>query len=123
VGQVAFAMVAPIETWNGPAVLCALRREMPFDALDVVAATSAAQLLALMASDGRDLAGAQQRAAEMDSISTCSAVSAGSVNARDATAVWPRRRRGSRSGWARARARSCSSRATSFGYAVRRASD
>src|SRR5438093_12303229 len=44
--EAAFAVVAPIEPWNGPAVLCALRREMPFDALDVVAATSAAQLLA-----------------------------------------------------------------------------
>src|SRR6266540_6573306 len=64
--EAAFAVVAPIETWNGPAVLCALRREMPFDTLDVIAATSAAQLLALMASDGRDLAGAQRRAAELD---------------------------------------------------------
>src|SRR5439155_122660 len=64
--EAAFAVVAPIETWNGPAVLCALRREVPFDALDVVAASSAAQLLAMMASDGRDLVGAQGRAAELD---------------------------------------------------------
>src|SRR5258705_7496774 len=43
--EAAFAVIAPIETWNGPAVLCGLRREVPFDALDVVGATSAAQLL------------------------------------------------------------------------------
>jgi DNA-binding NarL/FixJ family response regulator/putative methionine-R-sulfoxide reductase with GAF domain len=81
-------VVAPIETWNGPAVLCALRREMPFDALDVVAATSAAQLLALMASDGRDLAGAQRRAAELNErLDVLGGIGEDLVDARDATAV------------------------------------
>ena len=84
-------MVAPIETWNGPAVLCALRREMPFDALDVVAATSAAQLLAMMASDGRDLAGAQRRAAELDErLDVLGGLGDGLVDARDASAVLAR---------------------------------
>jgi two-component system, NarL family, nitrate/nitrite response regulator NarL len=87
----AFAVVSPIETWNGPAVLCALRREMPFDALDVVAATSAAQLLALMASDGRDLAGAQRRAAELDErLDVLGGLGEGLVDARDASAVLAR---------------------------------
>jgi DNA-binding NarL/FixJ family response regulator/putative methionine-R-sulfoxide reductase with GAF domain len=87
----AFAVVAPIETWNGPAVLCALRREMPFDALDVVAASSAAQLLALMASDGRDLAGAQRRAAELyERLDVLGGLGAGLVDARDASAVLAR---------------------------------
>ncbi|HEV8670180.1 MAG TPA: response regulator [Candidatus Limnocylindria bacterium] len=89
--EAAFAVVAPIETWNGPAVLCALRREMPFDALDVVAATSAAQLLALMASDGRDLAGAQRRVAELDErLDVLGGLGEGLVDARDATAVLAR---------------------------------
>ncbi|HET6700401.1 MAG TPA: response regulator [Gemmatimonadaceae bacterium] len=89
--EAAFAVVAPIETWNGPAVLCALRREMPFDALDVVAATSAAQLLAMMASDGRDLAGAQRRAAELDErLDVLGGLGEGLVDARDASAVLAR---------------------------------
>lgn len=89
--EAAFAVVAPIETWNGPAVLCALRREMPFDALDVVAATSAAQLLAMMASDGRDLAGAQRRAAELDErLDVLGGLGDGLVDARDASAVLAR---------------------------------
>lgn len=89
--QAAFAVVAPIETWNGPAVLCALRREMPFDALDVIAAASAAQLLAMMASDGRDLAGAQRHAADLDErLDVLGGLGEGLVDARDASAVLAR---------------------------------
>jgi DNA-binding NarL/FixJ family response regulator/putative methionine-R-sulfoxide reductase with GAF domain len=89
--EAAFAVVAPIETWNGPAVLCALRREMPFDALDVIAATSAAQLLAMMASDGRDLAGAQRHAAELDErIDVLGGLGGGLMDARDASAMLAR---------------------------------
>ena len=89
--EAAFAVVAPIETWNGPAVLCALRREMPFDTLDVIAATSAAQLLALMASDGRDLAAAQRHAAELDErLDVLGGIGDGLVDARDASAVLAR---------------------------------
>ncbi|MDP9252318.1 MAG: response regulator, partial [Chloroflexota bacterium] len=89
--EVAFAVVAPIETWNGPAVLCALRREMPFDTLDVIAATSAAHLLAMMASDGRDLAGAQRQAAELDErLDVLGGIGEGLVDARDASAVLAR---------------------------------
>jgi DNA-binding NarL/FixJ family response regulator len=89
--EAAFAVVAPIETWNGPAVLCALRREIPFDALDVVAAASAAQLLAMMAADGRDLAAAQRRAAELDErLDVLGGIGEGLVDARDASAVLAR---------------------------------
>lgn len=64
---------------------------MPFDALDVVAAGSAAQLLALMASDGRDLAGAQRRAAELDErLDVLGGIGEGLVDARDASAVLAR---------------------------------
>src|SRR5206468_8966651 len=79
------------ETWNGPAVLVALRREMPFDALDVVAATSAAQLLAMMAADGRDLVGAQRRATELDErLDVLGGIGEGLLDARDASAVLAR---------------------------------
>jgi two-component system nitrate/nitrite response regulator NarL len=89
--EAAFAVVAPIETWNGPAVLCALRREIPFDALDVIAASSAAQLLALMASDGRDLANAQRQATELDErLDVLGGIGEGLVDARDASAVLAR---------------------------------
>ncbi|HEY6204175.1 MAG TPA: response regulator [Candidatus Limnocylindria bacterium] len=89
--EAAFAVVAPIETWNGPAVLCALRREMPFDPLDVIAASSAAQLLALMASDGRDLASAQRQAAELDErLDVLGGIGDGLVDAGDASAVLAR---------------------------------
>ena len=89
--EAAFAVVAPIETWNGPAVLAALRREMPFDTLDVIAATSAAQLLALMASDGRDLAAARRQAAELDErLDVLGGIGDGLVDARDASAVLAR---------------------------------
>ena len=89
--EAAYAVVAPIETWNGPAVFCGLRREMPFDALDVVAATSAAQLLAMMASDGRELASAQRRAAELDErLDVLGGLGGGLVDARDASAVLAR---------------------------------
>ena len=89
--EAAFAVVAPIETWNGPAVLCALRREVPFDALDVVAASSAGQLLAMMASDGRDLVGAQRHAAELDErLDVLGGIGEGLVDARDASAVLAR---------------------------------
>jgi two-component system nitrate/nitrite response regulator NarL len=64
---------------------------MPFDALDVVAATSAAQLLAMMASDGRDLAGARRRAAELDErLDVLGGIGEGLVDARDASAVLAR---------------------------------
>ncbi|HKY49723.1 MAG TPA: GAF domain-containing protein, partial [Candidatus Limnocylindria bacterium] len=89
--EAAFAVVAPIETWNGPAVLCALRREMPFDALDVVAATSAAELLAVMATEGRELAAARRRAAELDErLDVLGGIGEGLVDARDASAVLAR---------------------------------
>ncbi|MEP6694546.1 MAG: response regulator, partial [Chloroflexota bacterium] len=89
--EAAFALVAPIETWNGPAVLSALRREMPFDALDVIAAASAAQLLAMMASDGRELASAQRYAAELDQrLDVLGGLGEGLVDARDASAVLAR---------------------------------
>jgi DNA-binding NarL/FixJ family response regulator/GAF domain-containing protein len=64
---------------------------MPFDTLDVIAATSAAQLLAMMASDGRDLAGAQRRAAELDErLDVLGGIGEGLLDARDASAVLAR---------------------------------
>jgi DNA-binding NarL/FixJ family response regulator/putative methionine-R-sulfoxide reductase with GAF domain len=64
---------------------------MPFDTLDVIAATSAAQLLAMMAADGRDLAGAQRRAADLDErLDVLGGLGAGLVDARDASAVLAR---------------------------------
>ena len=44
-----FAVVAPIESWNGEAVLCGLRQEVSFDAVDAMAAVAAARLLEMSA--------------------------------------------------------------------------
>jgi DNA-binding NarL/FixJ family response regulator/putative methionine-R-sulfoxide reductase with GAF domain len=87
----AFAVVAPIATWNGPAVLCALRRQMPFDPVDVVAASSAATLLAMMASEGRELALAERRAGDLDErLGVLGEIGQGLVDAREASAMLAR---------------------------------
>jgi len=59
-------VAAPIATWSEPATLCALRREVPFDPVDVAGVTSAAHLVALMAHDGRELVESHRRAKTLD---------------------------------------------------------
>jgi len=64
--EAAFSVIAPIEGWNGPAILCGLRREIPFDPVDVIGVASAAHLVAMIATDGRALAAATRRNATLD---------------------------------------------------------
>ncbi len=54
--EAGFALVARLPTPEGPALLCALRRRLPFDAVDAASATAAAELLSLGVIDGRGVA-------------------------------------------------------------------
>jgi DNA-binding NarL/FixJ family response regulator/putative methionine-R-sulfoxide reductase with GAF domain len=62
----AFAVVAPIDSWNGDAVLCGLRQDVPFDAIDAAAATAAARLLEMSALEGRALAETLRQSASLE---------------------------------------------------------
>ena len=50
-----YAVVAPIQ-WDGGTILCGLRQDLPFDAVDAMAASAAARMLEMSASEGRALA-------------------------------------------------------------------
>jgi len=62
----AFALVAPIESWNGDAVLCALRRDVPFDAVEATGAQAASRLLEMSALEGRALAETLRQSASLE---------------------------------------------------------
>jgi DNA-binding NarL/FixJ family response regulator len=51
-----YAVVAPLGSWNGGAVLCGLREEVPFDAVDTASAAAGARLLEISALEGRAIA-------------------------------------------------------------------
>ncbi|HEY8732222.1 MAG TPA: response regulator [Candidatus Limnocylindria bacterium] len=62
--QAAYAVMAAIERdAGGASCLCALRRNVPFDALEVAAAHAAARLMAGSIDDGRKLAAAERAGA------------------------------------------------------------
>ena len=62
--QAAYAVIAPIEPDAGSAsFLCAIRRSVPFDAIEVAGAQAAARLLATSIGDGRRLAIAERAGA------------------------------------------------------------
>jgi DNA-binding NarL/FixJ family response regulator/putative methionine-R-sulfoxide reductase with GAF domain len=60
----AFAVIAAIErNGNGASCLCAIRRGVPFDAVEVAGARAAARLMASSIDDGRKLAAAERAGA------------------------------------------------------------
>jgi len=62
--QAAFAVIAAIErNGSGASCLCALRRNVPFDAVEVAGARAAARLMASSIEDGRKLASAERAGA------------------------------------------------------------
>jgi DNA-binding NarL/FixJ family response regulator/putative methionine-R-sulfoxide reductase with GAF domain len=62
--QASFAVIAAIErNANGGSCLCALRRSVPFDALEIAGAYAAARLMASSIDDGRKLAAAERAGA------------------------------------------------------------
>lgn len=62
--QASFALLTRIDLPDGEALLCALRHGVPFDAVELSTATSAAELLAMSVGDGRAMADAKNESAQ-----------------------------------------------------------
>src|SRR5213083_1478728 len=62
--QAAFALLTRIDLPDGEALLCALRHSIPFDAVELSTAGSAAELLAMSVGDGRAIADAKHESAQ-----------------------------------------------------------
>ena len=62
----AFALVTPLESSNSDAVLCALRRDVPFDAVEATGAQAASRLLEMSALEGRALAETLRQSASLE---------------------------------------------------------
>lgn len=62
--QAAFAILTRIDLPDGEALLCALRHGVPFDAVELSTASSAAELLAMSVGDGRAMADAKHESAQ-----------------------------------------------------------
>ena len=63
--SVAYAVVAAIDP-NGGTILCGLRHDVPFDAIDAAAAAAAGDLLEMSASEGRALAETQRHSESLE---------------------------------------------------------
>ena len=87
----AYALVAPIESWNGDAVLCALRRDIPFDAVEAVGAAAASRLLEMSALEGRALAETLRQSASLEErLQVMAGIGDELARARDASAMLTR---------------------------------
>src|SRR4029079_17374570 len=62
----AYAVVAPLDSWNGAALLCGLRQALPFDAVEAASAASASRLLEMSALEGRALAETLRQSASLE---------------------------------------------------------
>jgi DNA-binding NarL/FixJ family response regulator/putative methionine-R-sulfoxide reductase with GAF domain len=90
-GGAAYALVAPIESWNGDAVLCGLRRDVPFDAVEAVGAAAASRLLEMSALEGRALAETLRQSASLEErLQVMAGIGDELAHARDANAMLAR---------------------------------
>jgi DNA-binding NarL/FixJ family response regulator len=62
--EAAFALLTRIDLPDGEALLCALRHGIPFDAIELSTASSAAELLGMSVGDGRAMADAKHESAQ-----------------------------------------------------------
>jgi DNA-binding NarL/FixJ family response regulator/putative methionine-R-sulfoxide reductase with GAF domain len=86
--QAAFALLTRIELPDGEALLCALRHGIPFDAVDMSTAGSAAELLAMSVGDGRAMADAKNESAQNnDRVALLEHLLTGLKNTRDASTL------------------------------------
>jgi DNA-binding NarL/FixJ family response regulator/putative methionine-R-sulfoxide reductase with GAF domain len=84
----AFALVAPIDSWNGEAVLCGLRRDVPFDAIEAAGASAASRLLEMSALEGRALAETLRQSASLEErLQVLAGIGDELAHARDASAM------------------------------------
>ena len=87
-GGAGFALVAPLESWNGEAVLCGLRRDVPFDAVEAVGAAAASRLLEMSALEGRALAETLRQSASLEErLQVMAGIGDELAHARDASAM------------------------------------
>jgi DNA-binding NarL/FixJ family response regulator/putative methionine-R-sulfoxide reductase with GAF domain len=86
--QAAFALLTRIDLPDGEALLCALRHGVPFDAVELSTASSAAELLAMSVGDGRAMADAKNESARNnDRVALLEHLLTGLEETRDASAL------------------------------------
>jgi DNA-binding NarL/FixJ family response regulator len=89
--QAAFALLTRIDLPDGEALLCALRHGVPFDAVELSSASSAAELLAMSVGDGRAVADAKHESAQNhDRVALLEHLLTGLEGTRDASALLAR---------------------------------
>src|SRR5438309_888516 len=89
--QAAFALLTRIDLPDGEALLCALRHGVPFDAVELSTASSAAELLAMSVGDGRAMADAKHESAQQnDRVALLEHLLTGLEETRDASALLAR---------------------------------
>src|SRR5438552_1310010 len=89
--QAAFALLTRIDLPDGEALLCALRHGIPFDAIELSTAGSAAELLAMSVGDGRAIADAKHESAQNnDRVALLERLLTGLEETRDASALLAR---------------------------------
>jgi DNA-binding NarL/FixJ family response regulator/putative methionine-R-sulfoxide reductase with GAF domain len=89
--QAAFALLTRIDLPDGEALLCALRHGVPFDAVELSTASSAAELLAMSVGDGRAMADAKHESAQNhDRVAMLEHLLTGLEETRDASSLLAR---------------------------------
>jgi DNA-binding NarL/FixJ family response regulator/putative methionine-R-sulfoxide reductase with GAF domain len=80
-----------MDLWSGRAILCGLRQEIPFDAVDAAAAIGGARLLEMSALEGRALAETLRQSAGLEErLQVLSGIGDEIAHARDASAMLAR---------------------------------
>ena len=89
--EAAFALLTRIDLPDGEALLCALRHGVPFDAVELSTASSAAELLAMSVGDGRAIADAKHESSQNnDRLALLERLLVGLEETRDASALLAR---------------------------------
>jgi len=89
--QAAFALLTRIDLSDGEALLCALRHGVPFDAVELSTASSAAELLAMSVGDGRAMAEAKHESEQQnDRVALLEHLLTGLEETRDASSLLAR---------------------------------
>ncbi|TMC67554.1 MAG: GAF domain-containing protein [Chloroflexi bacterium] len=89
--QAAFALLTRIDLSDGEALLCALRHGVPFDAVELATASSAAELLAMSVGDGRAMAEAKHESEQQnDRVALLEHLLTGLEETRDASSLLAR---------------------------------
>src|SRR6266850_608951 len=86
-----YAVIAPVESLNGDAILVGLRQEVAFDAIDAAAAAAAGRLLEMSALEGRALAETLRQSSALEQrLEVLAGIGEELAHARDASAVLAR---------------------------------